>query len=40
MFLAYTQELAVKVAVLDVWMPTTNGGLPKIEQGMHFIPYV
>jgi FixJ family two-component response regulator len=24
-FLAYTQDHAVKVAVLDVWMPTTSG---------------
>src|SRR5271165_6393567 len=24
-FLSYTQEHAVKLAVLDVWMPATNG---------------
>jgi two-component system, LuxR family, response regulator FixJ len=32
-FLAYAQEHAVKLAVLDVWMPETNG--IKVQERLH-----
>jgi FixJ family two-component response regulator len=32
-FLSYTQEHAVKLAVLDVWMPATNG--IEVQQRLH-----